>query len=86
MTNTSEKKICKECGKPVDLKAGDDIHPMGVSLKLAPDYGGVELCRACFSVGWIDNPSEVRDGIINDPELRNAVQYPSPIQREDLLN
>lgn len=70
-------KNCTECGKEVDLKAGDEITPeIG---RIAPDYGEVELCRACFSKGW--SPSTPQD-FINDPDF--TVGYESPIQRHDL--
>lgn len=68
---------CKECGRPVDIKAGEEIHPsIG---RLAPDYGKVELCRACFSVGWETDPEKVFNSIANDEELSKIVQFKSPL-------
>lgn len=72
-------KLCEECGNPVDLKPGDLIAPeIGY---IAPDYGEVELCRACFSKGW---SAATATDFFNDPELRERVSILSPIQREDL--
>ena len=70
---------CKDCGAEIDLKPGDEITPeIG---RVAPDYGEVELCRACFSNGW--SPITPAD-ILGDTELRGLVQIKSPIQHEDL--
>lgn len=66
---------CKECDQLVDLRAGDEIGP-GIG-RLADDYGDVELCRACFSIGW--GPITPSD-IANDPELSRLIGIVSPIQ------
>lgn len=65
---------CIECDKPVDLRAGDEITPeIG---RIAPDYGEIELCRACFSKGWDTNVNE----IAFDDELASKIKFVSPIQ------
>lgn len=75
-------KNCEECGDPVDLKAGDEIVTNVGAMKLGDEEPN--MCRACLSTGWSDEPKEVAEGIRNDPELSGKVERLSPIKPEDL--
>lgn len=69
-------KNCKECGRPIDIKPGEEIHPsIG---KLGPDVEN-EYCRACLSVGWENDPQKVYDALANDAELSKGIQFQSPL-------
>ncbi len=70
------KKImnCKECGKIVDLKPGDDIPGVGY---IAHDYVDIDICKACLSGGWMMDPEEVAEAMRKDPNLKLVEGQPS---------
>ncbi len=69
-------QVCAECGKVVDIKAGEEITPeVG---RLADTYGASELCRACHSKGW----SEATIEDFNKDGFHTITK--SPIQPNDL--
>jgi hypothetical protein len=73
---------CIECGKLVDVKAGEEIQTNIGTMRLGSEKPN--LCRRCFSEGWSDDSQEVAEGIADDPELSRGVSRVSPIQPEDL--
>lgn len=67
---------CIECGKTVDLKAGDEIKP---GFVLAKDYTEPDICLACMRKGWSEATPE---DFMKDSGF--SVIYKSFIQPEDL--
>jgi hypothetical protein len=67
---------CNECGKPVDLKGGDEIMP---GFVLAKELTQPDICKACFQKGWsVATPED----FMKDSGF--TVLFKSPIQPQDL--
>lgn len=74
-------RTCTECGKQANaLARPNKQYPL--SKETFAEY---PICVSCFSQGWTTDPEEIRQGILNDPELHGKIEHKSPIQPDNIL-